>query len=95
MGKLRLIAGSASQDLAEKISNIMKVPLTQIEDKRFANEEIYVRIKSKVRGDDVYIIQSLGAPANDNLMELLLLVDALKRSSVGRINLICSLLYMG
>jgi ribose-phosphate pyrophosphokinase len=89
MGKLRLIAGSASQELAGKISDLIKVPLTSIEDKRFANGEIYVRIKSKVRGDDIYIVQSLVAPANDNLMELLLLVDALKRSSAGRINLIC------
>jgi len=89
MGKLRLIAGSASQELAMKISNLVKVPLTSIEDKRFANGEIYVRIINKVRGDDVYIIQSLISPANDNLMELLLLIDALKRASAGRINLIC------
>lgn len=89
MGRLRLIAGSASQELATKISLLIKIPLTPIEDKRFANGEIYVRIKSKVRGDDIYVIQSLVAPANDNLMELLLIIDALKRSSAGRINLIC------
>lgn len=89
MSRLRLIAGSSSQDLAEKISALTKISLTPIEDKRFANGEIYVRIKGKVRGDDVYIIQSLVAPANDNLMELLIIIDALKRASAGRINLIC------
>jgi ribose-phosphate pyrophosphokinase len=92
MGGLRIIAGSASQELAEKISKLIKIPLTPIEDKRFANGEIYIRVKSKVRGDDVYIIQSLAGPVNDNLMELLILVDALKRASVGRINLICPIL---
>lgn len=89
MSKLRLIAGSASLELATKISELIKVPLTSIEDKRFANGEIYVRVKSKVRGDDVYIVQSLAAPVNDTLMELLILIDALKRASTGRINLIC------
>lgn len=89
MSRLRLIAGSSSQDLAEKISALTKISLTPIEDKRFANGEIYIRIKGKVRGDDIYVIQSLGAPANDNLMELLIIVDALKRASAGRINLIC------
>jgi len=89
MSRLRLIAGSSSQDLAEKISTLTKISLTPIEDKRFANGEIYIRIKGKVRGDDVYVVQSLVAPANDNLMELLILIDALKRASAGRINLIC------
>jgi ribose-phosphate pyrophosphokinase len=67
----------------------LKVPLTPIEDKRFADGEIYIRIKEKVRGNDVYIIQSLCAPANDGLMETLIMVDALRRASAGRINLIC------
>lgn len=89
MGRLRLISGSASQELAGRISELTKIALTPIEDKRFANGEIYVRIKGKVRGDDVYVIQSLVAPANDNLMELLIIIDALKRASAGRINLIC------
>ncbi|MFA5025712.1 MAG: ribose-phosphate pyrophosphokinase [Candidatus Shapirobacteria bacterium] len=92
MGGLRLIAGSASQELAVKISNLLKIPLTPIEDKRFSNGEIYIRVKSKVRGDDVYVIQSLSGPVNDNLMELLIIIDALKRASVGRINLICPIL---
>lgn len=89
MSKLQLISGSSSTELAEKISIRLKMPLTTIEDKRFADGEIYIRIKGKVRGDDVFVIQSLGSPANDNLMELLIIIDALKRASVGRINLIC------
>jgi ribose-phosphate pyrophosphokinase len=92
MSKLQLISGSCSLVLAQKVSDILKIPLIPIDDKRFANGEIYVRVKSKVRGGDIYIIQSLGAPANENLMEVLLLIDALKRSSVGRINLISPLL---
>ena len=92
MVRLRLIAGSASQELATKISVLLKIPLTPIDVKRFANGEIYIRVKSSVRGDDVYIIQSLSGPVNDNLMELLILIDALKRASVGRINLICPML---
>jgi len=92
MNKLHLIAGSASQDLAKKVSDLLKIPLTGIEDKRFVNGEIYIRVKSKVRGDDVYVIQSLAGQVNDNLMELLILIDALKRSSAGRINLICPML---
>ena len=89
MGKLQLISGSCNRELADKISTALKIALTPIEDKRFADGEIYIRIKGKVRGDDVFIIQSLAGPVNDNLMELLILVDALKRASVGRINLIC------
>ncbi len=89
VGKLQLISGSSSRELADRISTLLKVPLTPIEDKRFADGEIYIRVKGKVRGDDVFVIQSLAGPVNDNLMELLILVDALKRASVGRINLIC------
>ena len=55
----------------------------------FANGEIYVRIKEKVRGNDVFIIQSFGTEVNDRLMELLILIDAVKRASAGRINIIC------
>jgi ribose-phosphate pyrophosphokinase len=75
--------------MAAVISKKLRIPLTPIEDKRFADGEIYVRIKEKVRGNDVYIIQSLCAPANDGLMETLIMVDALRRASAGRINLIC------
>lgn len=89
MNKIQLIAGSTGQELAAIVSKKLKVPLTPIEDKRFANGEIYIRIKEKVRGNDVYIIQSLCEPVNDGLMETLIMVDALRRASAGRINLIC------
>jgi ribose-phosphate pyrophosphokinase len=87
--KLQLIAGSSSQDLGLMISKKLNVPLTSIEDNRFADGEIYIRIKNKVRGGDIFVIQTLDRPANDNLMELLIIIDALKRASVERINLIC------
>ena len=92
MNKMQLICGRASGELGEKLSKLLKVPLTPVEIKNFANGEIYVRVERKVRGDDVFVIQTLGAPANDNLMELLILVDALRRASAGRINLICPML---
>jgi ribose-phosphate pyrophosphokinase len=89
MNKIQIIAGTSHPKLAHKISKLLDVPLTPVEIKNFADGEIYVRIGKKVRGDDVYIIQSLVAPVNDNLMQLLILIDALKRASAKRINLIC------
>lgn len=76
-------------ELAMEISKLLDTPLTEVEDKYFADGEIYIKIKKKVRGDDIFIIQSVVAPANDRLMELLIMVDALRRASAGRINLIC------
>lgn len=63
----------------------MKVPLAECKVRRFADEEVFVEIQENVRGGDVYVIQSTSFPANDNLMELLVLIDALRRSSAGRI----------
>ena len=89
MKKIQLIACKSNVALATEISDLLKLPLTPVDDKYFSDGEIYVRIKNKVRGDDIFIIQSIVAPANDRLMEMLIMVDALKRSSAGRINLIC------
>lgn len=89
MNGIQLIAGSSHGELARKIAKFLKISLTPIIVKKFADGEIYVRIGKKVRGDDIFVIQSLAAPINDNLMELLILIDALKRSSARRINLIC------
>jgi ribose-phosphate pyrophosphokinase len=89
MNKIKLISGSAHPKLAQKIAKLLDIPLTPVELKKFADGEVYVRVGQKVRGNDVYIIQSLVAPVNDNLMELLILIDALKRSSAKRINIIC------
>jgi ribose-phosphate pyrophosphokinase len=89
MKNIQLLAGTSHPDLAEEISKLLKIPLSPVEDKHFSDGEIYIRIKKKVRGDDIYLIQSLSAPANDSLMETLIIIDALRRSSAGRINLIC------
>lgn len=89
MKGVQLIAGSSNLGLATEISQLLKLPLTPIENKHFSDGEIYVRIKEKVRGNDIYIIQSLNAPTNDHLMETLIIIDALKRASAGTINLVC------
>ena len=82
---LKLISGSANRKLAEEVSKILKVSLTPVEIKHFSDGEIYCRILESVRGGDVYIIQPTSADANLNLMELLIMVDALKRSSPEKI----------
>jgi len=89
MNGIQLIAGTSHPDLAQKISKKLEIPLTPTTIKKFANGEIYVRLGKKVRGDDIFIIQTMTNPVNDCLMELLILVDALKRSSARRINVIC------
>jgi len=89
MTKLKLISGQGSNILAQTIADKLKIPLTPIKIKNFADGEIYVRIGEKVRGDDVFLIQSTPAPVNDYLIELLITIDALKRASAGRINVVC------
>lgn len=89
MNGIQIIAGTACPELAAKISKKLGIPLTPTTIKKFANGEIYVRLGKKVRGDDIFIIQTMTSPVNDCLMELLILVDALKRSSARRINLVC------
>jgi ribose-phosphate pyrophosphokinase len=90
MKGIKLIAGTSHPKLAEKIAKRLKLPLTPVEVKKFKNGEIYVRIGESVRGDDIFVIQTMGGnEINDSLMELLIMVDALRRSSAGRINLVC------
>ena len=81
----KLISGSANRKLAEEVAKMLKVPLTPVEIKRFHDGEIYCRVLESVRGCDVFIIQPTSPDANLNLMELLILVDALKRSSPDKI----------
>lgn len=88
-GKIQLIAGRSHPQLAAKISRLLRLPLTPIESKTFANGETYVRILKKVRNDDVFLIQTLSPPVNEHLMEMLVAIDALKRASAGRINVVC------
>ena len=84
--KIELVAGNSNRTLGEDIATILKTPLTKGVCRRFADMEVFVEIQENVRGTDVFVIQSTSFPANDNLMELLILIDALKRASARRIN---------
>jgi ribose-phosphate pyrophosphokinase len=86
MGRsMKLITGNSNLPLAQAIADYCGQPLTNASVRRFADEEIFVEIHENVRGEDVFVIQSTGYPANDNLMELLIIIDALRRSSARRI----------
>ena len=82
---MKLVTGNSNRALAQAIAAYLELPLTACTVKRFADKEIFVEIHDNVRGEDVYIVQSTSYPANDNLMELLILADALRRSSARRI----------
>ncbi|MGB3751253.1 MAG: ribose-phosphate pyrophosphokinase [Arcobacteraceae bacterium] len=81
-----LVSGTANPEFAQKVAASLGRELAEVEVKRFSDGEINVNIAESVRGKDVFVIQPTCAPANDNLMELLIIVDALKRSSAGSIN---------
>ncbi|NMA86448.1 MAG: ribose-phosphate pyrophosphokinase [Tissierellia bacterium] len=85
-GKIKVFSGNSNKKLAEDICNELGVPLGCCEVGKFSDGEIFVNIDETARGADVFIIQPTSSPVNDNLMEVLILVDALKRASVGRIN---------
>ena len=74
--RMKILAGNSNQPLAQGIAQYLKVPLTKSQVKRFADMEIFVEIQENVRGQDVFVVQSTSFPANDNLMELLILIDA-------------------
>src|SRR5687767_2072031 len=82
---MKLVAGNSNRPLSEAIGAYLKTPLTKCVVRRFADMEIFVEILENVRGEDVFVIQSTSAPANDHLMELLILIDALRRASARRI----------
>ena len=82
---MKLLAGNSNRALAEAVASHLDVPLTRAQVKRFADNEVWVTIDENVRGEDVFILQSTNYPANDNLMELLVCIDALKRASARRI----------
>ncbi len=82
---MKLITCNANRPLAEAIADHLDCPLSKAEIKNFADDEIFVRINENVRGEDVFLIQSTSKPANDNLMELLIAIDALARASAERI----------
>jgi ribose-phosphate pyrophosphokinase len=82
---MKLLAGNSNPALAQAIADYLETPLTDASVRRFADEEVFVEIHENVRGEDVFVVQSTGFPANDNLMELLICIDALKRASAKRI----------
>lgn len=82
---MKLLAGNSNAPLARAISDYLEIPLTKASVRRFADEEIFVEILENVRGEDVFLLQSTSYPANDNLMELLICIDALRRASAKRI----------
>ena len=90
---MKIMSGNANLPLARAIAGYLEMPLVDAAVRRFADEEIFVEIHENVRGQDMFVIQSTGYPANDNLMELLICVDALRRASAKRITAVIP--YMG
>ena len=82
---MKLVTGNSNLILAKNISDYVGVDLSNCDVKRFADKEIFIEMQENVRGEDVFVIQSTSFPANDNLMELLILIDTLKRASAKRI----------
>ena len=82
---MKIISGNSNHDLSKEISDYTKIKLSEATITKFSDKEIFVEIHENVRGEDVFIIQSTSFPANDNLMELLVTIDALRRGSASRI----------
>ena len=82
---MKIVAGNSNRALAEEISSYLGAPLAKCQVRRFADQEIFVELQDNVRGEDVFVLQSTSFPANDHLMELLIVIDALRRSSAKRI----------
>src|SRR5688572_27147388 len=84
-GKLMIFAGNATPALAQDVATHLRMALGKASVGRFSDGEVQVEIEENVRGRDIFIIQSTCTPTNDNVMELLMMIDALRRSSAGRI----------
>jgi len=84
-GTIKLVAGNSNPELAAAIGAHLGIPLTKASVRRFADMEIFVEIHENVRGSDVFVVQSTSYPANDHVMELLIIIDALRRASARRI----------
>ena len=82
---MKLVSGNSNRNLAENIGKYLNTPLADCTVKKFSDKEIFIEMNENCRGEDVFIIQSTSFPANDNLMELLILIDTLKRASAKRI----------
>ena len=85
MRRIVLVSGTSNKTLSNKISEYLDVPLVDPQVRKFANGEIFCEIEKNVRGADVFIVQTTSSPVNDNLMELLIIIDALKRASADSI----------
>lgn len=86
--KIKVFAGSSNLPLARRIADAMGFELSDMQTGQFSDGESYVKVNEIVRGYDIYIIQSISEPVNDNLMELLIVVDAMRRASAGRITVV-------
>jgi ribose-phosphate pyrophosphokinase len=82
---MKLLAGNSNRSLSQAIAQVLDLPLTKANIRRFQDNEVFVVIEENVRGEDVFVVQSTSYPANDNLMELLICIDALARASARRI----------
>ncbi len=82
---MKLVAGNSNRPLAEAIAAYLKAPLTKCMVRRFADMEVFVEVQENVRGEDIFVVQSTSFPANDHLMELLIIVDAVRRASARRV----------
>lgn len=85
IGSIKLLTGTSNQKLAKEVSDYLNIPLSDAIVSRFSDGEVRVQINESMRGEDVFVIQSLCPPINENIMELLLILDAIKRASAGRI----------
>ncbi len=88
--ELKLFSGNANRPLAEEIAQYLRLPLLDAEVSRFSDGEVFVQVNENVRGTDVFVIQPTCPPVNDTLMELLVMIDALKRASARRITAVLS-----
>ncbi|MBB4210899.1 phosphoribosylpyrophosphate synthetase [Rhodothalassium salexigens] len=82
---MKIVAGNSNPQIAEAIGAYLNIPLTKASVRRFSDQEVFVEVQENVRGEDVFVIQSTSYPANDHLMELLVIIDALRRASARRI----------
>jgi len=85
IGSIKLLTGTSNQNLAKEVSEYLNIPLSDAIVSRFSDGEVRVQINESMRGEDVFVIQSLCPPINENIIELLLILDAIKRASAGRI----------
>ncbi|MDX2163172.1 MAG: ribose-phosphate diphosphokinase [bacterium] len=87
-GRIIVMAGVASSELGQQIGQYLGIPLGSYTRTIFPNENIFIRLNESVRGQDVYVIQSMAAPLHENIFEMLIMIDTLKRDSAGRINVV-------